>query len=145
MIRWIFVLFMIVGSTGCSGYHGAVQCAPYARHVSAVKLRGTAARWWWSARGRYRRVHKPAVGSVLVFRATSHMPSGHVAVVRQIVTLRRILVDQANWQPGEIEHHVMVEDVSVKANWTRVRVWWVPSGRLGRRIYPTYGFLLPVR
>lgn len=146
MQRFSYVfLCVLLGCSGCSGYHGAVQCAPYARRLTGVNLHGSAASWWWQARGHYARVHRPAQGAVLVFRATSRMPDGHVAVVRRVLTERRITVDQANWVPGEIEHNVLVEDVSPKANWSRVRVWWSPTGHWGTRLYPTYGFLLTSR
>jgi len=71
------------------------------------------------------------------------MPYGHVSVVKRRVGAREILVDQANWQPGRVEHGVPVVDVSPGNNWTAVRVWWRPSGTLGRRLYPTYGFISP--
>ncbi|WP_370517991.1 CHAP domain-containing protein [Saccharibacter sp. 17.LH.SD] len=130
---------------GGGSYNGPVQCAPYARQVSGINLRGAAASWWWQAKGRYRRSHQPVPGAVLVFRATRRVPDGHVSVVKRRVSERRILVDQANWVPGKIEHSVVVEDVSPTSDWTQVRVWWAPSDVLGRRIYATYGFILPNR
>lgn len=148
VIRCCFLMMIVValGSAGCSsGYHGAVQCAPYARRVTGVNLHGSAASWWWQAHGQYARVHHPVEGAVLVFRATERMPDGHVAVVRQVLNRRKIAVDQANWVPGRVEHGVMVEDLSSNASWSRVRVWWSPAERWGKRVYPTYGFLLPHR
>ncbi len=126
-------------------YHGPVQCAPYARQVSGVNLRGRAASWWWEARGHYQRSHRPQPGSVLVFRASSRIPDGHVSVVRRLRTRRRIEVDHANWVGGRIEHSVPVEDISPRGDWSLVRVWWAPAGSMGRRAYPTYGFILPMR
>lgn len=148
MCRYSSYVFLLIvfALTGCSsGYHGSVQCAPYARRVSGVSLHGAAASWWWQARGHYGRVHYPVEGAVLVFRATGRMPDGHVAVVKRILSRRKITVDQANWVPGEIEHNVLVEDVSPTATWSRVRVWWSPSGHWGTRISPTYGFIVPYR
>ncbi|WP_323670736.1 MULTISPECIES: CHAP domain-containing protein [Bombella] len=132
-------------SSSVGSYHGPVQCAPYARQVSAIKLRGRAAAWWWEARGHYPRSHKPAVGSVLVFKASKRIPNGHVSVVRRIRTQRQIEVDHANWVGGRIERHALVEDVSARGDWSLVRVWWAPSGQMGRERYPTYGFILPMR
>ncbi|TPW34109.1 CHAP domain-containing protein [Oecophyllibacter saccharovorans] len=129
---------------GCGGgYHGSVQCVPYARAHSSISLSGNAAQWWWAARGHYARGHKPVPGSVLVFRATRTMPIGHVAVVRSLESDRRIRVDHANWAPGRVDRDVPVEDVSGSNNWTRVRVWWSPSEVMGRRVNATYGFILP--
>ncbi|WP_407652019.1 CHAP domain-containing protein [Bombella dulcis] len=146
--RWgvMAVLLACLTLGACSSvgsYHGPVQCAPYARQVSGINLRGRAASWWWEARGHYQRSHRPQPGSVLVFRASSRIPDGHVSVVRRIRTKRRIEVDHANWVGGRIEHGVPVEDVSPRGDWSSVRVWWAPVGSMGRRAYATYGFILP--
>lgn len=105
-------------------------------------LHGHAAWWWREARGRYRRISRPVPGSVMVFRATHNMPDGHLAIVRKVESPDRVLVDQANWLPGKIEHDVPVEDVSRTHNWSLVRVWWAPSHSFGRRYNPLYGFIL---
>ncbi|NHO33233.1 CHAP domain-containing protein [Acetobacter fallax] len=130
------------GGTGRS-WHGRLQCAPWAREHSSIALRGQAASWWANARGEYPRASLPEPGSVLVFRATSRLPDGHVSVVRSVRGSRAILVDQANWNPGRIDHAVPVVDVSAGNDWTRVRVWWSPTGTMGRTVYSTYGFILP--
>ena len=140
-----FILGACSSSPSVGSYHGPVQCAPYARQVSGINLRGRAAGWWWEARGHYQRSHQPQKGSVLVFRPSSRIPDGHVSVVRRIRTKRRIEVDHANWVGGRIEHGVPVEDVSARGDWSAVRVWWAPVGSMGRRVYPTYGFILPMR
>src|SRR4051812_13433915 len=75
----------------------AVECAPFARALSGVRLSGAAADWWWQADGRYVRADAPSVGSVLVLRRSDRLPSGHVAVVTQVLGRRQILVSQANW------------------------------------------------
>lgn len=145
---YIVLLCVLLGacsSSSVGSYHGPVQCAPYARQESAIKLRGRAADWWWEARGQYPRSHKPVVGSVLVFKASSRIPDGHVSIVRRIRTRRQIEVDHANWVGGRIEHHALVEDASSRGDWSLVRVWWAPAGQMGRRSYPTYGFILPMR
>ncbi|MCE0743457.1 CHAP domain-containing protein [Acetobacter sicerae] len=132
------------GGTGRS-WHGRLQCAPWAREHSSIALKGAAASWWRSADGQYARAPRPAPGAVLVFRSTSRLPDGHVSVVRSIRGARAILVDQANWNPGRVDHAVPVVDVSPRNDWTRVRVWWSPTGTMGRTVYPTYGFILPAR
>ncbi|NHN83517.1 CHAP domain-containing protein [Acetobacter musti] len=132
------------GGTGRS-WHGRLQCAPWAREHSAIALRGSASSWWAGARGLYPRASQPQSGSVLVFRSSSRLPDGHVSVVRAVRGPRAILVDQANWNPGRVDHAVPVVDVSPANDWTRVRVWWSATGSMGRTVYPTWGFILPAR
>ncbi|GAN87178.1 hypothetical protein Gain_0050_038 [Komagataeibacter intermedius TF2] len=125
------------------GWHGAVQCAPYARQVTHVQLSGAAASWWGQAQGRYPRSHAPRTGAVLVFRATGRLPDGHVSVVRAVRSPREVLVDQANWVPGRIGRGEPVVDVSARNDWSRVKVWWSPIHDMGKTVYPAYGFILP--
>lgn len=122
---------------------GPMQCAPYARARTGLRLSGDAAAWWAQAAGRYQRVSYPAIGAVLVLRATRRMPHGHVAIVRRVVSSTRVIVEQANWIPGRIEDGVPVEDVSPRNDWTGVRVWWAPIRAMGKRVNPAYGFILP--
>ncbi|GBQ93279.1 hypothetical protein AA23498_1681 [Acetobacter nitrogenifigens DSM 23921 = NBRC 105050] len=130
--------------TACGGgFNGRVQCAPWAREHSNVALYGPAASWWRSANGKYARAAQPKPGAVLVFRSTSRLPDGHVSVVRSIEGPRAVLVDQANWSPGHVDRRVPVVDVSARNDWSRVRVWWSPTGSMGRTVFPTYGFIIP--
>jgi len=126
-----------------SAFNGSLQCAPYARSKTGVALYGAAASWWRSASGRYRRTSQPAPGDILVFRATSRLPSGHVSIVRRIVAPREILVEHANWEPGRIDRAAPVIDVSAANDWSLVRVYWAPIRTIGRRPYPAYGFIVP--
>ena len=119
----------------------AVECAPFARALSGVRLRGAAADWWWQAEGRYARSDAPSVGSVLVFGRTGRLPSGHVSVVSQVLGRRQILVTQANWVHHRVSEDQPVIDVSSANDWSMVRVWWPPSGEMGVTDYPTYGFI----
>lgn len=121
---------------------GTLQCVPYAREVSGIDIRGNAKTWWAQAEGRYERGSKPKVGAVLNFRPTSAMPQGHVATVGEIVDERHILLDHANWSgPGKIERRALAEDVSEAGDWSAVRVWYAPIGKLGLRASPTFGFI----
>ena len=61
----------------------AANCVLYARGVTGIALFGDAGGWWDQARGQYERGQVPAVGSILVFKHTRRIPSGHVAVVAQ--------------------------------------------------------------
>ncbi|QDH16765.1 CHAP domain-containing protein [Swingsia samuiensis] len=149
-MKKLFVLWACLGLAACGGnryeysrasFNGPIQCAPYARAHTGLKLRGDAATWWRQAAGRYARTQIPTPGSVLVFRATSRVPSGHVSIVRRQVGEHTILVDHANWEPGRIDHNVPVTDISAAHNWTMVRVWWAPIHKMGRRPYATYGFI----
>lgn len=128
------------------GYVGgtvALECAPFARALSGVNLKGAAADWWQEADGRYTRTATPLVGAVLSFRRTSRLPDGHAAVVTRLVSERKILVTQANWVRHRVTEDMPVIDVSAANDWSEVRVWWPPSGQMGSGHYPTWGFISP--
>jgi hypothetical protein len=119
-----------------------LQCAPYAREHSAIDLHGNAATWWAQAAGTYARGQTPRAGSVLVFKATGAMRVGHVAIVKQIVDERHVVLNHANWsRPGMVETSAMAEDVSENGDWSSVRVWYAPSKSLGLRASPAFGFI----
>ncbi len=120
-----------------------LECAPYARQVSGIQLHGEAYSWWEQAAGRYGRGSVPRPGSVLVFRRSARLGSGHVSVVERVVSDREITVTQANWVPRSVARDEPVVDVSPGNDWSEVRVWWAPSGTLGLTEYPTYGFIGP--
>jgi hypothetical protein len=130
------------------GYVGgtvAAECAPFARALTGLRLHGEAADWWWEADGRYARQSQPAEGSVLVFRRSDRLPSGHVAVVSQVLSARQILVTQANWVHHRVTQDQPVVDVSPHNDWSLVHAWWPPSGAMGVTDYPAYGFIRPDR
>ena len=133
------------GGPGAVGRSASVECAPFARALTGVPLSGAAADWWWQAEGRLRRARQPEVGSVLVFRRSGRLPDGHVAVVSQVVSARRIKVTQANWVHHRLTEDQPVIDVSGRGDWSEVRVWWAPSGEMGKTDYPTFGFIRPDR
>jgi len=110
-----------------------------------VRLNGEAADWWWEADGRYARQSAPEEGSVLVLRRSDRLPSGHVAVVSQVVSARQILVTQANWVHHRVTEDQPVIDISPRNDWSLVRVWWPPAGGIGVTDYPAYGFIRPER
>ncbi|MBB2180910.1 CHAP domain-containing protein [Gluconacetobacter tumulicola] len=117
-----------------------IQCVAFAKSASDVMLRGNAANWWYNAAGVYARGAAPEAGSILNFRANRRMPLGHVAVVRQIVDSRTIVIDQSHWAQRGISRNVAVIDVSPNNDWTAVRVALNQNGAYGS-IYPTYGFI----
>ncbi len=122
------------------------QCAQFARMFSGIQIFGDAWTWWEQAMGKYARGFTPETGSVLVFKPFGPMTRGHVAVVSQVLTDRIIQVTHANWSPiegkrGQIENNVTVVDVSDGGDWSKVKVWYKPSGDLGTTSYPTYGFV----
>lgn len=118
------------------------QCAPYARTISGIEIRGNANTWWGQAAGRYARGHAPKVGAVLAFSATSRMRMGHVAMVSSVVSDREVLLTHANWsRRGGIERDVRAIDVSENGDWSMVKVWYGPQGGLGTSAYPTKGFI----
>ena len=122
--------------------HAVLQCAPYAREVSGIDLHGRAADWWGQAEGVYARGTTPREGAVLAFRSTHSMRAGHVATVAKVVDDRHVLLNHANWsRPGMIEHEALAEDVSANGDWSEVRVYFAPIGKLGLRSSPTFGFI----
>jgi len=117
-------------------------CVEYARMRSGLAVFGDARHWWDRAKNLYARVSHPVEEAVMVFAGSKRLKRGHVAVVTDIVSPREIIVDQANWQnKGEIDHATPVLDVSRANDWSRVRVWDIPSGAFGSRVYPISGFI----
>ena len=125
-------------------YAANLQCVPYARRESGVQIYGDANTWWRQAAGRYARSRTPAPGSVIAVAGFNDPGRGHVAVVRRIESDRVIIVDQANWlNGGEISVNVPVLDVSPNNDWSQIRVWHIPSGQWGGRVYTVEGFIHP--
>lgn len=121
---------------------GVLQCVPFARQVSGIELYGNANSWWGQAEGRYDRGQEPRVGAVLAFSSSRAMPVGHVAMVSKVVSDREVLLTHANWSyRGGIERNVRAVDVSPNNDWTDVRVWYGPIGKLGQRSNPARGFI----
>lgn len=122
-----------------------LQCVPFARRESGVELYGNANTWWRQAQGRYETAQKPIEGAVLVLHGYANANRGHVAVVREVVSPRLIIVDHANWlNGGEITRDVPVMDVSEAGDWSEVRVWHVPGRHWGGRTYEVQGFILNI-
>ncbi len=146
MIRVLTARFALMAACGLMTATPAVaqfwQCAPYARQISGIEIRGNANTWWNQAAGRYDRGHAPRPGAVLAFEATGRMRVGHVAMVSQVVSDREVLLTHANWsRRGGIETDVRAVDVSDAGDWSRVKVWYGPSHGLGTSSYPTKGFI----
>jgi surface antigen len=133
---------LVAGIVAWAKPSAAANSALYARGVTGVALFGAAGGWWAAAQGRYERGQVPAVGSILVFKRTQRIPSGHVAVVARIVSAHEILVDHANWYHGTVSRGMSVIDTSPGNDWTSVAVLHTPSGTHGAD-YPTYGYVHP--
>ena len=117
-------------------------CVEYARMRSGLAVFGDAKTWWSRAKNLYARASHPVEEAVMVFSGSKRLKRGHVAVVTSIVGPREIIVDQANWQnKGEIDHATPVLDVSRANDWSQVRVWDIPSGTFGSRVYRISGFI----
>jgi hypothetical protein len=54
-------------------------------------------------------------------------------------------VTQANWVHHRVTEDQPVIDISLRNDWTLVRVWWPPTGEMGVTDYPAYGFIRPDR
>ncbi len=138
----------LAGSSGTGGisYPPYLQCVPYARQVTGVRIFGDAHTWWNQAEGRYARGSLPKVGAVMSFRASGSSHLGHVAAVSKIVDSRTVLISHSNWSPingrrGQIEKNVRAVDVSPNNDWSEVRVWFAPIKALGGRHWPLNGFI----
>lgn len=123
-----------------------LQCAPFARMFSGIQLFGAAASWWNQAVGKYLRGNTPEIGAVMVFKAIGSMRSGHVATVTQVVSDRVIKITHANWsiingRRGQVERDVTVVDASPNGDWSKVKVWFAPIGKVGNTAYPVNGFI----
>lgn len=125
-----------------------LQCVPYAREVSGIRIYGDARTWWDQADGRYDRGSRPRVGAVMTFKPHGPMELGHVAAVSRIIDSRTVLLRHANWSPingrrGQIEDNVRAIDVSAQNDWSEVRVWFAPIEDLGTTHWPVQGFIYP--
>ncbi|MBW8784804.1 MAG: CHAP domain-containing protein [Novosphingobium sp.] len=123
-----------------------LQCVPYARQISGIRIYGDAHTWWDQAAGRYGRGFAPKVGAVMAFKPYGKMVLGHVAAVSRIVDSRTVLLRHANWSPingqrGQIEDDVEAVDVSPDNDWSAVRVWFDPIQGLGSTHWPVQGFI----
>jgi hypothetical protein len=122
--------------------HKPLQCVPYARAHSDIKIYGDAYTWWDQAAGKYARGSEPLPGAVMVLNNYAGDNRGHVAVVKRQVSAREIRVDHANWlDDGSIYVNDPVEDVSSDNDWSMVRVYNLKSGGWGGKIYPVQGFI----
>lgn len=125
---------------------GHLECVPYARQVSGIRIFGDAHTWWGQAAGRYQRGSKPRVGAVMAFQPHGNMQLGHVAAVSRVIDSRTVLLRHANWSPingrrGQIENDVRAVDVSDRNDWSAVRVWYAPIQALGGTAWPVDGFI----
>ena len=123
-----------------------MNCVPFAREHSTVKIFGDAVTWWDRAAGHYTRGQAPQTGSIMVLHDYAGPKHGHVAVVRKVVNGREIRVDHANWlNDGSVYLNDPVTDVSQDNDWSQVRVWNIPNNAWGSRVYPVQGFIGPGR
>jgi surface antigen len=127
-----------------------LQCVPYAREVSGIRIYGDAWTWWNQAEGRYARGHTPRAGAVMAFEPYGKMTLGHVAAISRVIDSRTVLLRHANWSPidgrrGHIENGVRAVDVSPDNDWSVVRVWYAPIQGLGTTAWPVSGFIYPDR
>jgi hypothetical protein len=121
-----------------------LQCAPYARAHSGVKIFGDAYTWWDQAAKKFARAQTPTSGAVMVLSGYAGPDRSHVAVVEKIVSPREIRVDHANWlDDGSVFINDPVEDISTDNDWSAVRVWNIKTGNWGGHSYPVQGFILP--
>jgi hypothetical protein len=122
---------------------GRLQCVPYARDHSGIRIFGDAYTWWDQAAGRYARSPLPREKAVIVFVHYAGNQRAHLAVVHQIISGREIRIDHANWfDDGKIYVDDPVEDISAGNDWSLVRVWNMRTGSWGKA-YDVRGFIWP--
>ena len=125
---------------------GVLQCVPFARDTSGIRLYGDAHTWWRQAAGKYARGQAPRSGAVMALSPHGGSRLGHVATVSRIIDSRTILISHANWSgPGKIERNVKATDVSPDNDWSQVRVWYAPIASLGGGHWPVTGFIYNAR
>ena len=125
-----------------------LECVPYAREVTGIRIYGDASGWWSQAEERYARGSRPKPRAVLALKPYGAMQSGHVAAVSKVLDSRNILLDHANWSPigglrGQAEQGVRALDVSPGNDWSEVRIWYAPDCALGTTRWPVQGFIYP--
>jgi len=156
------VMLLALGLEGCAGHvmeYGSpmsmaremppamadgqkLQCVPFARTNSDIKIFGDAYTWWDKAAGKYPRGASPEPGAVMVLHNYAGPNHGHVAVVREVMDAREIRVDHANWlNDGSIYLDDPVRDESQGNDWSVVRVFNLKTGAWGGRLYPVQGFI----
>jgi len=119
-----------------------LQCVPFARANSDIKIFGDAYTWWGKAAGKYPRGTLPEPGAVMVLHNYAGPSHGHVAVVREVTDAREIRVDHANWlNDGSVYLNDPVRDESRDNDWSVVRVFNLKTGAWGGRLYPVQGFI----
>ena len=119
------------------------QCVPYVRARTGITIYGNANTWWGQAAGHYARTSLPSSGAVMVLTgyARGH---AHVAVVSDVISLREIRVDHANWlNDGQVFVNDPVVDVSPDNDWSEVRVFNERANSWGARVYNVQGFIGP--
>lgn len=123
-----------------------ISCVPYVRQATGMAIRGNGGDWWHNAAGLYARGHRPEPGAVMAFSRSGRMRMGHVAVVQQVVSAREILIHHANWagpgiRRGSIMRDVSVIDVSLRNDWSAVRVQVGRDQESLGRVYAIQGFI----
>ncbi len=120
-----------------------LQCVPYARKQSGIRIFGDAWTWWSKADREFAKGAHPRRGAVMVIRGQKSR-RGHLAVVTKVVNSRQIVVEHANWlNRGRIHLDTPVLDVSANNDWSAVRVWYTPGRQLGTSTYRVDGFIYP--
>lgn len=121
-----------------------IQCAPYAREHSKVRIFGDASTWWDKAKGRYARRDYPTPGAIMVLYQYAGPARAHVAVIRRITGAHELRIDHANWlNDGKIYLNDPVRDASGDRDWRSVNVFNMQTGHWGSRSYAVQGFIGP--
>jgi hypothetical protein len=149
----LFLLFLLTACTSTPGrfdtpqakghyIDAPMQCVPYARKVSGIPIYGDAHTWWTQATYKGR---TPRPGAVLVLAKTGKLRHGHLAVVKQVLGPRKMMVTHTNWGSDNLTRRavydsMLVEDISKAGDWSLLRFWNKDISAFGLP-YPAYGFV----
>ena len=132
-------IFLLSATLSGAAQAGANNCVAYVKAVTGFSLMGDAWQWWGAAQNVYDRGYTPAPGAVMVFSRSGRMHVGHVAVVREVLSSREILIDHANWHHGRVDRGVSIHDLSLNNDWSSVEVEWTKGVYGGP--FPITGFV----
>src|SRR3546814_15771208 len=139
MMRWAALLLAGLATTPVLGAT-VLQCVPYARTVSGVRIYGDALTWWDQAENHYKRGHAPRRGAVLAFRPVGPMVLGHVPVVHRVLADRRVLIRPDHWSaPGAHAEELLSAAASGEGQRRAGPCCDRPPTTLGRRRNATFG------
>jgi len=127
------------------------ECVAFVADNGWGSLANNDAKDWWAAaqvNNEYQSGSLPRVGAVMVIDAWGDSGAskyGHVAIVKEIIDDKTILIDHANFDSADtVSLDRMVYDVSASpSHWQNIKIQWNDYNP-GGTTYPVLGFIYPV-